>query len=154
MNENDVLHKKMVNELHKKAMEFAYLATKKRDENHENESIAFSKQAFDYESAAAMMMYNTDIEHTRSVLFRSAGWLAFNSGDAKMAQNMVNFGKAGKPHPEIRFELDELQTAINEKLNLPNIIDIIPWFAKEYVNSDNENICKKYTNTNLINVAS
>ncbi len=121
---------KEINDLHKKAMTLAHRALEAQDSKDVEGSINLYKQAFDFECAAAMLLYNANgIEPSRSVLFRSAGWLAFNAGDYEMAQKMINFAKKWNYHLEIKSELDELQCAISQKkkakwgtiINLPNI---------------------------------
>jgi hypothetical protein len=47
-------------------------------------------------------------EPSRSILFRSAGWLAFKSGDKREAERMACFGLAGNPPEEFARELREL----------------------------------------------
>lgn len=74
-----------------------------------DQSKQLFKQALYYEKEAALLLVNDfEIEPTRSVLFRSAGWLAFNSEKYDTAKKMVSYALQGQPHFEIKKELDEL----------------------------------------------
>jgi len=101
-----------INDLHKKAMSLTQQAFNAKDKGDNKLALDLFRQAFNYESAAAMhLYYSLEIEPTRSVLFRSAGWLAFNAGDYDMAQNMVDFALE---NPNAKDEVEELQNAISK----------------------------------------
>lgn len=52
-------------------------------------------------------------EPTWSVLHRSAGWMAFNSNQFRLAKQLAAKALAGDPHPEIADELDDLLAQAN-----------------------------------------
>jgi hypothetical protein len=76
-------------------------------------AIELYKLAYELEGKAALhFLDKRDKEPTRSVLFRSAGWLAYKSGNIEAAKIMVAHGLDGTPPNEIKMELTELQEAI------------------------------------------
>lgn len=60
-------------------------------------------------------------EPTWSVLHRGAGWMAFNSGQYRRAEQLASKGLAGAPHPEIAEELRDLWEQSNFHLHLEPI---------------------------------
>lgn len=111
-----------IDELHSKAMEFADDAFIARRKGLIEQAKQLSYEAFQYERDAALLLEKTDIEPSRSVLFRSAGWLAFNSEKYEQAEEMVNYGLKGNPPCEIKAELDELYYEINEILAVKKVV--------------------------------
>jgi hypothetical protein len=55
------------------------------------------------------------VEPTRSVLYRSAGWLAFNAGRFLWAREMAELGLKTVIHQDIKHELEELLKQATEK---------------------------------------
>ena len=73
---------------------------------------ALRREAFLLESQAAMMLIDKkDAEPTRSVLFRSAAWLAHNCGQFKAGLELANEGLRGNPPAEIIEELRQARQA-------------------------------------------
>ena len=103
-----------INEMHQKAMELADAAFYDKMEQKLDSAQTNYLAAFEYESAAAMLMVN-DHEHepTRSVLFRSAACLLLNlpfpeDTHFRQAERMVAYGLSGNPPKEIADELREV----------------------------------------------
>jgi hypothetical protein len=103
-----------IDELHSKAMDIADDAFIARRKGLFEQAKQLSKQACYYEKEAALLLVNEfEIEPSRSVLFRSAGWLAFNAEEYNTAKAMVDYALQGHPPYEIKEELDELSYEIN-----------------------------------------
>jgi len=102
--------------LHNQAMNIYEqgLAIKRKDVPS---AIALFKQAFEIEQRAAnILKENVNVEPTRSVLYRSAGWMAFNAGMFKEAHEMAVEGKRFCVHSEIKEELEDLFEAAFQKI--------------------------------------
>lgn len=105
-----------IEELHFQAMDIADDAFIARRKGLFEKAKQLSKEALYYEKEAALLLINeTSIEPTRSVLFRSAGWLAFNAEEYEVARLMVNHALQGQPPFEIKEELHELMCEIENK---------------------------------------
>ena len=97
------------NELHDKAMNIADDAFIAKREGCFDQFKTLLKEAFYCEKEAALLLVNEfEIEPTRSVLFRSAGWLAFDAEEYDEAKKMVDYGLRGNPPDEIKKELEGL----------------------------------------------
>lgn len=73
------------------------------------------RRAFALERSAAIGFLDLkDVEPTRSVLFRSAAWLAFQCGELQEGARLARFGLSGMPPPEIRRELEEVLAQISK----------------------------------------
>ena len=104
-----------VDVLHSKAMAIADDAFIARRRGNNEQAKQLSSEAFIYERDAALLLREQfEIEPTRSVLFRSAGWLAFNAEKYEQAQEMIDYGLQGQPPFEVKAELDELLHEIDE----------------------------------------
>lgn len=79
------------------------------------DAIVLNQKAFSLEKQAAMsLLGEKDKEPTRSILFKSAGWLAIRCGHFEGAKKMAKHGLDGTPPEEIRLELEDiLRTAEN-----------------------------------------
>jgi len=64
--------------------------------------------AFTAEKNAAMLLLDDDVQPTRSILFRSAGFLALDAGRTEDARRMAHYGLDKNPPEAIRAELMEL----------------------------------------------
>jgi len=97
---------KKCNQLHQQAMEFAdkaLLSEKKAKPTQAKKQYA---QAFQLEKQAAMLLATDySIEPSRSVLFRSAAFLAIKANQYREAERMAAFGLTGNPPSEIAQEL-------------------------------------------------
>lgn len=98
-----------VTNMHTKAMEFAESAELAR---RSGDTLAFEKlttQALELEAAAAWEMAGkTDLEPTRSIIFRSAATLAIEVGRLREAEQLIAAALAGSPPTEIAEELRDL----------------------------------------------
>ena len=103
---------KRVNLLHRQAMDFASIrmAPPSRAAHTEEELEDFDLLAYLLERLAAdMLRGDHDVEPTRSVFYRSAGWCAHACGLYDEAIEMAHRGLEGKNVPtEIKHELEEL----------------------------------------------
>ena len=98
-----------VKELHEKAMELAEKAMIARYKQDLELARVYARNTFKLESQAAGLLPKGDTsEPTRSILFRSAGWLAFQCKDFEGGIDMVTQGRAGNPPSDVKQELDEL----------------------------------------------
>jgi hypothetical protein len=98
-----------VRELHDKAMAFADDAIIAKRNGDSEYARQLFHQAYTCESGAASLLEPTaDHEPTRSILYRSAAWLAFNAGDYHMANYLATEGLKGVVPNEIRLELNEV----------------------------------------------
>jgi len=91
------------NELHNEAMRLV------------QEAILLNIKALEIETRAAMSFFDEkDKEPTRSILFKSAGWIAIKCDMFQQAKDLAMCGLGGNPPDEIREELEEiLKLAIN-----------------------------------------
>ncbi|MYB72172.1 MAG: hypothetical protein F4X75_27150 [Gemmatimonadetes bacterium] len=96
-----------VNDLHKKAMEFADLGLRRRARGNAEESIEYFEQALHYELAAIDELDKTEAL-AWAVLHRSAGTLALDCRDFLRAEKIVATALAQEPHPEVAEELRDL----------------------------------------------
>src|ERR1700722_217509 len=72
-----------------------------------------SATALFYEKKAALGLYDQQIEPSRSVLFRSAAYIALDSADFVEAQKFYEYALEGEVPEEIKEELDELKIEID-----------------------------------------
>lgn len=85
---------------------------------HAQNAAMSYKKAFDFESQAAMsLLGEEDKEPTRSILFKSAGWLAIKCDMFNEAERMARHGMLGNPPDEIKMELEEILELSNKNLN-------------------------------------
>jgi hypothetical protein len=100
-------------------MELANLANAALSENDRARYVTLITEAFVYEAEAALSLISDfDSEPTRSVLFRSAAFMAYNVGNYKEAQKMVYLGLSGNPYIEIYDELLKLSDDILNSLSV------------------------------------
>ncbi len=110
---------KDIRSIHRKAIDLAKQAKQSLDERDMEQYLALSKQAFELEREAAIELVNDfDSEPTRSVLFRSAATLAYNCGLYTEAGKLIFTALEGKPHTEIKTELNALLLQVNMALSL------------------------------------
>ncbi|MFH1007454.1 MAG: hypothetical protein V1800_08135 [Candidatus Latescibacterota bacterium] len=98
-----------INELHHKAMALADLAEAAKRAGCTDEHIVLTREALRHESEAAWKVAGEiSLEPSRSVLFRSAATLAMESGDIRVAEQLIAAALAGNPPAEIADELRDL----------------------------------------------
>ncbi len=99
-------------EMHQKAMDWANKAVLAEKQNKQHQAKTYFQAAFESEKQAAMLlMFDFVKEPSRSVLFRSAAFLAIKAGQYREAERMAAFGLCGNPPEEIA---DELRDAFNQ----------------------------------------
>lgn len=106
-----------VNDLHKKAMEFADLGLKKRARGNAKDSLVYFEQALRYELKAIKELDQKD-GLAWTVLHRSAGTLALDCRDFRQAEKIVATALAQEPHPAIAEELRDLLEQIHFQRHL------------------------------------
>jgi len=97
---------KKCNQLHQKAMSFADKALLNEKKDKFSQAKKQYEKAFQLEKKAAMLLVaDYAIEPSRSVLFRSAAFLAIKAHQYREAERMAAFGLTGNPPSEIAQEL-------------------------------------------------
>lgn len=90
-------------------MEFADLAEAAKRDGRTDEYISLTREALQHESDAAWKIAgNLSLEPSRSILFRSAATLAIESGETRIAEQLIAAALAGNPPLEIAEELRDL----------------------------------------------
>jgi hypothetical protein len=100
---------KEVNTLHQKAMELADQAAMARRAGTMDEFKRLTVEALKLETEAAKTFAaESNLEPTRSVLFRSAATLAVECQELRIAEQLISTALAGNPPSEIADELRDL----------------------------------------------
>jgi len=100
---------KKIDQLHTKAMQIAQRAYLAQMSRNETEFVKLSKEAFNLEKEAAMLLHDKyDTEPNRSILFKSAAFLAFDAKEYNECLEMIISALFGKPDTIIKNELQEL----------------------------------------------
>ena len=108
-----------VNQLHHKAMDLAHQAVMAEKQQQNAKAKAYYKDAFESEKQAAMtLMFDFSKEPSRSVLFRSAAFLAIKAKLYREAERMAAFGLCGNPPDEIANELRDAFNQSQQHLKL------------------------------------
>jgi len=98
-----------VNELHQKAMELADRAAEARRAGDVGACERLTAEALKHEAEAAWKLAReSDLEPTRSVLFRSAATLAIECRELRVAEQLIGAALSGTPPQEIAEELRDL----------------------------------------------
>jgi len=112
---------KKVDQLHTKAMEIAQRAYLALVSKNESEFVKLSKEAFNLEKEAAMLLHDKyDTEPNRSILFKSAAFLSFDAKEYYECLDMIISALFGKPDTVIKNELQELYEDLS-RVTKPNI---------------------------------
>jgi hypothetical protein len=108
-----------VRDLHEQAMKLAQLAVLARLNQEPEQAIEFAQQASSLEAQAAFLIpEGSESEPTRSILFRSAASLAYQSKDFELAQRLIAYGLTGYPPRHVEDELKDLFEQINFERHL------------------------------------
>ena len=108
-----------INTFHDQAMHLANLAMDALKKENIIEAKKYFQGAFELEQKAAMILVNDfDQEPSRSVLFRSAAYLALKAEKYRDAERMAAFGLSGNPPSEIADELRDVFTQSVERLKM------------------------------------
>ena len=101
-----------VSSYHNMAMEFADLGLRNRARGDGERALAYFKQALDLELAAIAELDRSD-GLAWSILHRSAGTLALDCRQFRLAEQITARALAGEPHPDIVDELRDLWEQIH-----------------------------------------
>lgn len=113
-----------VRELHERAMEYAHLAMLARDHRESDTARNHAQTAFALELQAAQLVPHSDrAEPTRSILYRSAASLAYQSGNFNEAIRVIGLGISGNPPPKILADLLSLLDQVKFNLYLQSLDD-------------------------------
>jgi len=103
-----------IKELHDNAINLAEDAFHAQKSGREADAIRLFADALELEQEAANSLpLSEESEPTRSILFRSAASLAFNSKNYELADRLIARGLSGFPPPEIMEELKNLYEDVN-----------------------------------------
>lgn len=106
-------------ERHQEASNYMQLAMVAAGRGNVPESLRLYELAFEAEKQAALLLWDAfEKEPTRSILFRSAAWLAMNCKKYVEAQKMVHLGLAGNPPQELIHELKDVYDCAHQELKL------------------------------------
>ena len=94
-------------ELHDRAMDIAFLADRARSRGEDAEAQRLYGEALIQEQRAIREL-REPVEPTRSVLHRSAAWLALECGDTRLAEKLAAAGLAADPPEDIAEELRDV----------------------------------------------
>ncbi|HUV02095.1 MAG TPA: hypothetical protein VMW67_01380 [Desulfobacteria bacterium] len=128
----------ITNDSHHRAMEYADKADQARRDGNFEQAKSLYLKSFTLESNAALELQNhTDIEPTRSVLFRSAASLAIECEKLCEAERMIALGLSGFPPNEIAEELRDLLDRVTFERHMrlkgikldPNELQLSLWGA-------------------------
>ncbi len=98
-----------INQLHEQAMDLAEKAFLARQKGDKITFIRLSKEAFLLEKAAAMYLKDKlETEPSRSILFKSAAFLAFDAQEYQSCRDMITYTLLGKPDSIIKAEMKAL----------------------------------------------
>ena len=105
-----------MNDYHDQAMEAAFLAdlARGRDGDEEKATALFAR-ALDLE-LKALAELTEPIEPTHSIFHRSAGWLALDCNQPRLAEKLACKALAGDPPAPIDEQLRELLDATHARL--------------------------------------
>lgn len=99
-----------IESLHRMAMELAGRAEASRDPGRAHQLF---REAFEKEREAAELLDDqTELEPTRSVLFRSAASLAVDCKDFTEAERLLAKGLAGSPPADVAEEMLSLRRSL------------------------------------------
>lgn len=98
-----------IDQLHNQAMDLAENAFLAQQKGDKTAFVQLSREAFLLEKAAAMLLQNQfDAEPTRSILFKSAAFLAFDAQEYQECRDMITYTLLGKPDEIIKTEMNQL----------------------------------------------
>ena len=107
------------NNPHNQAMDLVETAILERTRGNTESTKQLYAQALELELASIRELEerNDRAEPTWSVLHRSAGWMAFNSNQPRLAEKLACKALAGDPHPEIAGELRDLLGQVRARMD-------------------------------------
>jgi len=100
---------KTVEQLHEEAMELANIAYIESQKGNTIFALENNRKGYELEKQAAMLLLNDmENEPTRSIIFKSAAWLAFHIAEYRETEKMIAFCLSGNPPFSIAQELRKL----------------------------------------------
>ena len=103
-----------IEELHSNAMNIAEEAFIAQRNGNSKKAHALFRKALDIEQQAAEQLpLSLETEPTRSILFRSAASLAYNTNEYELADRLIARGLSGYPPEDIKSELKNLYEDVN-----------------------------------------
>ena len=114
-----------INQLHEEAMNMAENAFLVQQKGDKMAFVQLSKKAFLLEKEAALLLQNKlDAEPNRSVLFKSAAFLAFDAQEYQECRDMITYTLLGKPDNIIKAEMNQLFDEVSVLLKkMPSRLD-------------------------------
>ena len=98
-----------INQLHDQAMDIAEKAFLAQQAGDKTAFIRLSKEAFLLEKTAAMALKDkAEAEPSRTILFKSAAFLAFDAQEYQACRDMITYTLLGRPDPSIKSEMKAL----------------------------------------------
>jgi hypothetical protein len=98
-----------INQLHEQAMDLAEKAFLAQQKGAKIGFVRLSKEAFLLEKAAAILLKDKpEIEPSRSILFKSAAFLAYDAQEYQSCRDMITYTLLGKPDAIIKAEMKAL----------------------------------------------
>ena len=102
---------------HNQAMELTDAALRKRRQGNDAAAKEFFGQALQQELAAIADLDEPD-NLAWSILHRSAGWLALDCGQPRLAEKLACAALAGDPDPAMAHQLREVLTAAHKRMGV------------------------------------
>ena len=106
-----------VRDYHNQSMDAAHFADRARGQGNADLASALFEKALDFELMAIAGLEESD-GMTWAILHRSAGWLAMDCGNTKLAEQLALRALVGEPHPDIAQELRDLLEQANFQRHL------------------------------------
>ena len=106
-----------LDKFHDEAMEAAFFADQEQRRGNRERAAELFEQALNLE-LKALDEITKPVEPTYSILHRSAGWLALDCNQPRLAEKLASKALAGDPHPKIAEELRDLLEQINFRRHL------------------------------------
>jgi hypothetical protein len=132
-----------IEKLHRIAMDNSELALISLRYGDLDKYRRLSADALLYEKKAALEFYEKQIEPTRSVLFRSAGYIALDNADFIEAQKLYEYAMEGNPPGEMESELEGLKIEIDRiRTENENFLQVALTFSFNKPNPSKEEIEK------------
>jgi hypothetical protein len=103
------------NTYHKKAMDIAVKAVAAKVMGDLETAKKLFLESLPWERRAADFFKDTNIQPTRSVLYRSAASMAMNCDQFDEAKRLIKTGLENNPPPEIKRELLDLRKQVRGK---------------------------------------
>ena len=107
-------------DLHNQAMELTDAALRKRRQGNGAAARELFGQALQQELAALAALDEPD-NLARAILHRSAGWLALDCGQPRLAEKLACAALAGDPDPAMAEQLREVLAAAHKRMAIAGI---------------------------------